>query len=196
MKSEIHNQSVVSELKNSDLFFLTKSQEFNITELELHRDRKRDWNNTCLRAAARPDRHIKHVQMFSSLLGFKKGLKILDVGCGTAPKLIELSYLGASCTGLDLEDNATRLISAVSNQFALDINVIKGNACLLPFSNETFDVVMSSQFFEHVTDIDLALKEQIRVLKVGGRLFIEQGNFSSPLVLFDLLVKYPIRTKK
>lgn len=54
---------------------------------------------------------------------------------------------------------------------------------------------MSKSFFEHVTNINLAMNEQIRVLKRGGRLVIVQANFLNPFTLFDLLVKYPRRTK-
>lgn len=38
------------------------------------------------------------------------------------------------------------------------------------------------------------MKEQIRVLKEGGKLFIDQANFMSLRTLADLLFLYPMRT--
>lgn len=105
-----------------------------------------------------------------------------------------MAYLGANCTGLDAAKDAIRLINTVRDVYKLNVTGIYGDACNLPFDNVTFDVVMSEEFFEHVTDINLAMKEQIRVLKRGGRLVIEQTNFLNLFVLFDLLVKYPRRT--
>lgn len=59
----------------------------------------------------------------------------------------------------------------------LNVKGVYGDACDLPFENETFDVVMSYEFFEHVTDVNLAMKEQIRVLRSDGILVIAQANF-------------------
>ena len=82
----------------------------------------------------------------------------------------------------------------IRGDFGLNVRGVCGDACDLPFGDEEFDVVMSSEFFEHVADLDVAIKEQIRVLKTGGRLIIEQANLLSPFVLFDLLIRYPRRT--
>lgn len=80
------------------------------------------------------------------------------------------------------------------DEFGLNVFGVYDDACHLPFDDETFDVVMSFEFFEHVADLDAAMKEQVRVLKRGGRLVIEQANLLNPFTLFDLVVKYPRRT--
>jgi len=46
-----------------------------------------------------------------------------------------------------------------------------GNVYELPFENKSFDVVMSSDFVEHVEDLVTAFSEMSRILKKGG-LFI------------------------
>jgi len=43
--------------------------------------------------------------------------------------------------------------------------------------------------------VDLALREQVRVLKTGGRLLIFDGNLLNPLTLADLLLFYPLRSR-
>jgi hypothetical protein len=54
---------------------------------------------------------------------------------------------------------------------------------------------MSRSFFEHVYDRELAMTEQIRVVRKGGLLLILDGNLLNPRLLLDLLVMYPLRTK-
>jgi ubiquinone/menaquinone biosynthesis C-methylase UbiE len=177
-----------------DLFFLKKAKEFDIDKMEIHPLIKSKWNKLCEAYTNNPNQYKKAVQMRLDIVEFKKGIKILDVGCDVGRTIIEMAYLGANCTGLDAAKDAIRLINTVRDVYKLNVTGIYGDACNLPFDNETFDVVMSEEFFEHVTDINLAMKEQIRVLKRGGRLVIEQTNFLNPFVLFDLLVKYPRRT--
>jgi hypothetical protein len=54
---------------------------------------------------------------------------------------------------------------------------------------------LSRSFFEHVYDRDLAITEQLRIIRSGGLLLIVDGNFLNPRLLFDLLVMYPLRTR-
>lgn len=176
-----------------DLFFVTKAKEFDIDKMELPPLVKTRWKGKCERGN-RPDRYEKYIQMLLDLVAFREGIKILDVGCGVGAEVIELSCLGANCVGLDADKDRIRLINQVRDDFGLNVTGVYGDACHLPFDDETFDVVMSFEFFEHVADLDAAMKEQIRVLRRGGRLIIEQGNLLNPFGLFDLLVKYPRRT--
>lgn len=56
------------------------------------------------------------------------------------------------------------------------LNVILGVAELLPFPDNSFDVVHTSHVFEHLEDPMKAANEALRVLKPGGLLFIEVPN--------------------
>jgi demethylmenaquinone methyltransferase/2-methoxy-6-polyprenyl-1,4-benzoquinol methylase len=46
---------------------------------------------------------------------------------------------------------------------------LNSDALILPFEAETFDAVVSGYLLRNVTDMELALNEQYRVLKTGGR---------------------------
>ena len=182
-------------MKIAELFFVEKAKKFNINKMTVHPLIKKRWNEGCERAMKNPEGYRKDIELLSDIIGFKKGIKVLDVGCGVGSYAIELSNIGAHCIGLDAAEDAIKVINQIQIDFGLNVKGVYGDACNLPFDDETFDVVMSYEFFEHVTDIDLAMKEQIRVLRSGGRLVIEQANFLNPFGLFDLLVKYPRRTK-
>ena len=177
-----------------NLFFINKAKDFDIDKMQLHPLIKTRWKQKC-EAASKPVRYKGHVKALLDIIRFKEGIKVLDVGCGVGGEVIELANLGGDCIGLDAAKDAVRLINQVRDDFELKVKGFYGDACNLPFDDESFDVVMSWEFFEHVADFDQAMKEQIRVLRKGGRLVIENSNLLNPFVLLDLLIKYPRRTQ-
>ena len=52
------------------------------------------------------------------------------------------------------------------------IHLCQADALALPFSHNTFDVVVSGYLVRNVVDLDAALAEQYRVLKSGGRVVV------------------------
>lgn len=86
-------------------------------------------------------------------------LKILDYGCGDKP----YEYL--------FENHAVLYVGAdVGNNPKAEYNFKPGEK--LTFSNEEFDIVLSSQVLEHVEDVSSYLNECSRVLKQDGLLFL------------------------
>ncbi len=66
----------------------------------------------------------------------------------------------------------------------------------LPFAADTFDAVTSGYLVRNVIDIPRTLREQLRVLKPGGRIVIldsapPPANLLRPLILFHLRVIIP-----
>ncbi len=98
---------------------------------------------------------------------------VLDVCSGMGGPARYLAHnTGCRVTGLDLTqsrvDGASRLTSIVG----LDdlITFQQGNALENPFSDETFDRVISQEAFCHIPDKPRLISECIRVLKRGGRM--------------------------
>lgn len=98
----------------------------------------------------------------SDYASFANG-KILDFGCGSKPYETAFSIC-ESYTGLDLEQSG-------HNHANSRIDVLYDGK-VLPFSNQTFDKVVSFEVFEHIENPDESLEEIARVLKVDGELFI------------------------
>jgi SAM-dependent methyltransferase len=107
---------------------------------------------------------------------------VLDFGCGWGGETMWLARRVRSVVGVDVDAKAIAIA-----QGALERDPISNCtfSCAadgrLPFRPGTFDVVFSTNTFEHVMDLDLAFSEIFRVLKPGGSLVTRFGPlFYSP----------------
>jgi SAM-dependent methyltransferase len=58
----------------------------------------------------------------------------------------------------------------------------QGDACKLPFPDDSFDVVAFSSVLHHLPACELALREAHRVLKAGGAAFAFDPNLLNPVM--------------
>jgi len=91
----------------------------------------------------------------------KSGM-ILDVGCGMKPYKSLLNASGSAYYGTDypLTMKGSYGKSTKADFFS--------ESTLLPFNNNTFDTLLSTQMLEHVSDPKKVIQEMGRVLKPGG----------------------------
>lgn len=92
-------------------------------------------------------------------LNGKKGLRILDYGCGVKPYQYIVEGVADEYTGADVGDNPDAEIKLSAGE-------------LLPLENGSYDAVISSQVLEHVEEYDKYMNECNRVLKQDGLLFL------------------------
>lgn len=108
----------------------------------------------------------------------------LDLGCGNGrtngPWLTEHA---GSYVGVDVSENALDQASAIG----LDVRKI-ADATMLPFTSESFDVVVCTEVLEHLYDPETAAKEIRRVLRPGGRTVITVPNGIHWRIRSDLLI--------
>lgn len=109
------------------------------------------------------------------LAAIKAGDSVLDVGCGTGSLTLVAQVRAGSAGKVYGIDASPEMIDVARSKAAgsdvdFRVNVIEA----LPFTDNTFDVVLSSLMMHHLPD-DLKLqgmKEIYRVLKPGGHVFI------------------------
>ena len=116
-----------------------------------------------------------------ALLRLRPGETVLDVGCGPGFLLAEMANeLGApgKLSGIDASAD---MIALARHRCAHlpTIELREANALTLPFPDDIFDVVVSTQVYEYVADITTALQEARRVLLPGGRLLIVATDWES-----------------
>ena len=95
---------------------------------------------------------------------FKKGMKMLEVGCGRGEFLENFHKLGLNVFGLDISPEA----KSFKEEFNIKICDVENER--LPFDDNTFDIVYSKSFIEHLYYPERYLREAHRVLKPNGLL--------------------------
>ena len=111
-------------------------------------------------------------------LGLRAGDKFLDAGAGFGRHAFAAARSGATVFALDYamdEVTATRatfggMIAANEILPSSYGGVLRGDATKLPFEDNTFDCVVTSEVLEHLQDDVTAISELHRVLKPGGSL--------------------------
>ncbi|AZR73334.1 ubiquinone biosynthesis methyltransferase UbiE [Anoxybacter fermentans] len=101
-----------------------------------------------------------------------KGMKILDVGCGTGNFSIKLAKKGCKVIGVDISDAMLEIARKKAKSNNLNITFYNMNVYDLDFDDETFDAIFSMAAFEFIKEPEKAFKEMMRVLKPGGQLLI------------------------
>lgn len=87
-----------------------------------------------------------------------KGGKLLDVGCGSKP--YQNFFQVDEYIGIDIEHSGhDHRLSKIDKLY---------DGKVIPFEDAEFDIVFSSEVFEHVFNLNELLPEINRVLKVGG----------------------------
>ncbi len=111
-----------------------------------------------------------------SLGAINSGESVLDIGCGSGvDTLIAAAMVGKSGKAVGIDMTAEMIGRAKENLSRTDLDNTQfqeGTAEALPFSDQSFDVVISSGVFNLVPDKAKGLKEVYRVLKPGGRFMI------------------------
>lgn len=102
---------------------------------------------------------------------------ILDVGCGNGRNLVYFLLNGHHVSAIDQNEDAVNVVRQLAFTLAPALppsNFQKAHAEELPFSDGSFDLVISSavlHFAHHKSHFELLLHEAWRVLKSDGFLF-------------------------
>lgn len=115
------------------------------------------------------------------------GQSVLDLGAGTGTLAIELERRrpGATVIGLDADPEVLEIARRKAADEDRGVEFVEGFSTDLPFAAGTFDVVLSTLFFHHLTGPDKrrTAAEVWRVLKPGGTLHVaDWGKASDPLM--------------
>jgi len=119
--------------------------------------------------------------------GIEAGQRVLDLGCGTGTLALLAKRMQpeAQLTGVDADDRMLSTAIRKTARSGLDIDFNRGNSSRLPYRAASFDVVLSSLFFHHLSPADKegTLEEVFRVLRPGGALHVaDWGKASGALM--------------
>jgi ubiquinone/menaquinone biosynthesis C-methylase UbiE len=109
-----------------------------------------------------------------SIIEFKEGVSMLDIGCGTGYALGQaaLRIQGRGVFyGVDI---APGMIAKAKSNFAdrSNFHFIEAGSDDIPLENGLFDIIICTNSFHHYLHPQQALMEMGRLLKKGGRVYI------------------------
>ncbi|MBF0376662.1 MAG: class I SAM-dependent methyltransferase [Desulfamplus sp.] len=142
-------------------------------------------------------------------INLKSGYKILDIGCGEGRHTAKAwEFENTFCVGADMcykdlavakekieihEEFINSYLESQKPQLensASEWVLCNSDINLLPFANNTFDVVICSEVMEHIHQEQKALEELKRVLKPNGQLALSVPRYLPEKICWKLSKEY------
>lgn len=113
-----------------------------------------------------------------TLCHVREAHEVLDVGCGigVGPAYIATTF-GCRVVGVDLSERMIGWARRRARQEGVEalVELRTGDVLALPFPDDRFDVVVCESVLAFVEDKTRAIRECVRVAKLGGRVGLNEG---------------------
>lgn len=122
--------------------------------------------------------YLPDINLFKEL----QGKTILDVGAGGGGKSTFYALNGAkNVIGIDIKKGFIEQAKEfASSKGAKNVEFFVANAEKMPFESNSIDVCVMNDVFEHLAHPEVTLKEVARVLKAGGKIFVNSPPYFHP----------------
>lgn len=112
---------------------------------------------------------LKLVKALGGLDGRSFG-DALEIGSGTGYFSLNLAQLGVieRLTATDISPGMLKRLATTASELGLEVETVATEAEVLPFEDESFDLVFGHAVLHHIPDLERAFAEFRRVLRPGG----------------------------
>lgn len=106
------------------------------------------------------------------MLAVREGDQVIDVGCGPGNYTRHLARAAGTGLTIGLDASEAMVAAAAKRGGGENLAYLRGDACALPFDDESFDAACSVGVIHMIDEPLVALGEMVRVLAPGGRLLV------------------------
>ncbi|MDD2660836.1 MAG: class I SAM-dependent methyltransferase [Methylococcales bacterium] len=124
---------------------------------------------------------------------------ILDIGCGRGQslQLLDEYFNPDTINGIEIDESLLNEARKRAKKCRGRVDLITGNAEIMPYPDQSFDMVFCHQSFHHIVQHEKAMQEFYRVLKPGGvLLFAESCKKFIHSLSIRLLFRHPMDVQK
>lgn len=114
----------------------------------------------------------KERRMALEMMEVRQGDQVIDVGCGPGNYTRHLAEAAGDGLTIGLDASEAMVAAAARQGGRENLAYMRGDACALPFEDESFDVACSVGVIHMIDTPMVALGEMVRVLAPGGRLVV------------------------
>lgn len=127
-------------------------------------------------------RHFLRGELIKNLVPIKKGMRVLELGCGLGGLTRSLVKTGATLYMVDISpvsiNYVRKNIKSTGTQYKIE------DAHKMSFRNNSFDAVVGNAILHHL-DLKRALSQIYRVLVPGGKIFFFEPNMLNPEIFIE-----------
>jgi ubiquinone/menaquinone biosynthesis C-methylase UbiE len=121
--------------------------------------------------------------------GLPAAARVLEVAPGPGYLAIEIARLGFQVTALDISHTFVQIGSDHARHAGVSVDFRQGDAAIMPFEAESFDLIVCQAAFKNFTFPGSALAEMHRVLRSGGTAVIQDMSKDASHADIELEVK-------
>ncbi|MBK8231811.1 MAG: class I SAM-dependent methyltransferase [Candidatus Eisenbacteria bacterium] len=102
-----------------------------------------------------------------------EGRWVMEVGAGSGRDSLDLARRGARVVVLDYVRSSFKVIRRQADALGLEVHCVCADARNMPFREGSFDLVFHQGLMEHFRDPLPLLRDNTRVLRLGGHLLVD-----------------------
>lgn len=127
------------------------------------------------------DRIKRRARSITQGAELKKGMTVLELGCGTGEYTKEFAEKQVQLVSLDISPEMIRVARSKTDS---GVQFIVSNAEQLPFKEGVFDSVIGNAILHHFPDLCMALQEVRRTKTQQARIVFREPNLYNPAKFF------------